>query len=119
MREFSGSQYCSSEVSTPIPSATITATPMLRSFAATTAAKALAISEVIAPISIPRVGPDMMPAAPASRPLTPQTPSATLFGLVPDSEVSASLLTTARTFRPTSVNFMTTVPASTTAMRNA
>jgi hypothetical protein len=98
----------------PMPIATPTAAGRLRSRPATTAANAEAMSAVIPSGVSPLAGAASTPASPASAVMTIQTQIEILVGLKPDSEVSASEPTIARTLRPASVNCRTSVPRMTT-----
>ena len=53
------------------------------------------------------------PVSPARNVLTAQTPIEMAVGLVPDRSVMAVESTMARTFRPTSLYFSTSAPATT------
>src|SRR5258708_6597717 len=99
-----GSQSWLTSVMIPMATATPTATGRLRRRAATTAAKADAMSAVMPSGVRPLVGAARTPTRPASAVVTIQTQIEILAGLTPDKEVIASVSTIARTFRPTSVN---------------
>ena len=115
VNELPGGRYsCTTSVTTPMASEMSTAPASERRRAATTAAKAAAISVAIPTGVRPLVGATRMPASPASMVLTAQTPTATRPGLVPDSEVIDSESTLARTYSPTRVNLRRSVPARTT-----
>ena len=111
-----GSQSWITSVTIPIAIATPTAVGRLRRRAATTAANADAMSRVMPSGVRPVAGADSTPASPASAVVTIQTQIEILAGLTPDRDVIASVSTSARTFRPTSVNWRTSVPMITTAM---
>src|SRR5579859_2339846 len=90
-----GSAHCTIELTTPRARPTTTATPRFRSFAATTAARTYSLGS-----STFTMGAARIPARPARKKLAAQTPSDTLAGLSPDSEVIAGESTMARTRRP-------------------
>ncbi len=98
VNELDGGRYSwTTSVTTPMAREIRTAPTSERSRAATTAAKAAAISVAIPIVVNPLVGATRMPASPASMALTAQTPTAIRPGLVPDSEVIDSESTLART----------------------
>ena len=80
-----------------------------------TAANAAAMSSVNFPESRPMTGAARMPASPARKVETTQTPAAMRDGLLPDSEVMASESTIARTLRPASVKRRISAPMTTMA----